>query len=135
MPFTNDLGTLSGLATTKYMQGTFLLGQVCYRSIVRDLSRMLQKAHALALVVPQKGCVMQKSLLGDGLRIAPELQIPKTIVCKHAVILGIPGYKAWQNMAVYAWNLALDTAESDQETGSQVNMLSCSLHAGHSYTT
>ena len=98
--FQYDLGMLSDLATINYMQRTFLLSEVCYRSIVRDLSRMLKKPHALGLVVPQKGCVMQKPLLGDGLRIAPELDIPKTVVCMHAVTLGL-GVKfgrTWQNM-------------------------------------
>ena len=60
---------------------------------------MLQKPHTLAFVVPQKGCVMQKSLLGDGLRIAPKLNIPKTVVCMHAVTLGILGCEFWQKMA------------------------------------
>lgn len=32
---------------------------------------------------------MQKSLLGDGLRIAPKLDIPETVICIHAAIADI----------------------------------------------
>lgn len=63
-----------------------LHGRGYYRSIVRYLCRMLQQLHALTLVVPQERGVMQKSLLGDGLRIAPKLDIPKTVICMHAMI-------------------------------------------------
>lgn len=35
---------------------------------------------------------MQKSLFGDGLRIAPKLDIPKTVICVHAAIGDIMEY-------------------------------------------
>lgn len=44
---------------------------------------MLQQLHALCLVVPEQGCVVQKALLGDGLSVAAELDMSKTIVCRH----------------------------------------------------
>lgn len=44
---------------------------------------MFQQLHALPLVVPQQGCVMQKPLLGDGLGIAAKLDVPKTVICMH----------------------------------------------------
>ena len=42
---------------------------------------MFQQLHALALVVPQQGCVMQKALPGDSLGITAKLDIPETVVC------------------------------------------------------
>ena len=52
-----------------------------HRAIVWDLGRMAEQLHAILLVVPQHGGVVQEALLCDSLSIPTKLDITKAVVC------------------------------------------------------
>ena len=52
-----------------------------HRTIVWDLGRMAEQLHAVLLVVPQHGGMVQEALLCDSLSIPTELDITKAVVC------------------------------------------------------